>query len=89
MGRDMGDDHPKQDTQLVDLLRRILGNLDVGDSIGSRKRDEERYVLEYQRIRHELRLLFSPTGPASRTKALTRGVNGTCETGTWRASGNR
>ena len=32
---------------------------------------------------------FSPTGPASRTKALTRGVNGTCETGTWRASGNR
>ena len=44
MGRDMGDDHPKQDTQLVDLLRRILGNLDVGDSIGSRKRDEERYV---------------------------------------------
>lgn len=48
----------KQDTQLVDLLRRILGNLDVGDSIGSRKRDEERHVLEYQRIRHELRLLF-------------------------------
>ena len=43
MGRDMGDDHPKQDTQLVDLLRRILGNLDVGDSIGSRKRDEERH----------------------------------------------
>ena len=64
------------------------GILMLVDSIGSRKRMKNAMFSNINGFANELRLLFSDR-PANRTKALTRGVNGTCETGTWRASGNR